>query len=136
MASTSQIAEIEVNSFIRGYHVYKDMWTPFIREELILRREPDDVKDRSAVVVVKDGQIVGHIPLNISAVVSCFLQRLNKGFAIVTGDRVNRGAGYGLEVPCTYKFYGQNYIFISSTDRCYYVGMKVKKYGRPYFDKV
>ena len=25
---------------------------------------------------------------------------------------------------------------ISSTDRCYYVGMKVKKYGRPYFDKV
>ena len=57
--------------------------------------------------MVKDGQIVGHIFLNISAVVSCFLQRdFNKGFTIVTGDRVNRGAGYGLEVPCTYKFYG------------------------------
>ena len=28
------------------------------------------------------------------------------------------------------------HLCISSTDRCYYVGMKVKKYGRPYFDKV
>ena len=28
------------------------------------------------------------------------------------------------------------YTGISSTDRCYYVGMKVKKYGRPYFHKV
>ena len=32
---------------------------------------------------------------------------------------------------------GDEQIFddISSTDRCYYVGMKVKKYGCPYFDK-
>ena len=91
MTSTPQIAEIEVSSFIRGYHVYKDMWTPFIGEELVLRREPDDVKDRSAVAVVKDGQIVGHIPFNISAVVSCFLQRdFNKGFAIVTDRRQSK----------------------------------------------
>ena len=47
--------ELEVNSFIRGYHAYKDVWTPFIGEELLLRREPDNVKDRSAVAVLKDG---------------------------------------------------------------------------------
>ena len=29
-------------------------------------------------------------------------QECNKGFAEVTGNRVNRGAGYGLEVPCIY----------------------------------
>ena len=35
---------------------------------------------------------------------TAFLRRdINKGFAEVTGDKVNRGAGYGLEVPCTYR---------------------------------
>ena len=24
----------------------------------------------------------------------------------MTGNKVNRGAGYGLEVPCTYRLYG------------------------------
>ena len=24
----------------------------------------------------------------------------------VTGGKVNRGAGYGLEIPCVYQFYG------------------------------
>ena len=31
---------------------------------------------------------------------------VNKGFAEVTGDKVNRGAGYGLEIPCKYRLYG------------------------------
>ena len=74
----------QVNSFIRGYHAYKDVWTPFIWEELLLRREPDNVKDRIAVDVLKDGCIVGHIPLNISVAVTYLLQKdYNKGFATV-----------------------------------------------------
>ena len=36
-----------------------------------------------------------------------FLRRdVNKAFAEVTGQKVNRGAGYGLEIPCTYRLYG------------------------------
>lgn len=31
---------------------------------------------------------------------------VNSTFAKVVGDRVNRGAGYGLEIPCKYSFYG------------------------------
>ena len=31
---------------------------------------------------------------------------VNKAFARVTGGKVNQGAGYGLEIPCVYKFYG------------------------------
>ena len=31
---------------------------------------------------------------------------VNKAFARVTGGKVNRGAGYGLEIPCVYQFYG------------------------------
>ena len=31
---------------------------------------------------------------------------MNKDFDQVTGDKVNRGAGYGLKVPCVYQLYG------------------------------
>ena len=38
---------------------------------------------------------------------NCDLRRdVNKAFARVTGGKVNRGAGYGLEIPCVYQFYG------------------------------
>ena len=30
----------------------------------------------------------------------------NKGTVEVTGAVVNRGAGYGMEVPCKYRLYG------------------------------
>ena len=35
-------------------------------------------------------------------------RRTDGGKAIVTGKRANRGAGYGLESPCNYIFYGDN----------------------------
>ena len=94
---TSRLAVVELNSFIGGYHAYKDTWTPFIGEGLLLRREPENVKNRSAVSVLKDGETVGHILFNIYNAVSRFLRiEFNKGFAEVTGEKVNRGAGYGL----------------------------------------
>ena len=31
---------------------------------------------------------------------------VNKAFSRVTEGKVNRGAGYGLEMPCVYQFYG------------------------------
>ena len=38
---------------------------------------------------------------------SLFLRRdVNKAFARVTGGKVNRGVGYGLEIQCVYQFYG------------------------------
>lgn len=44
---------------------------------------------------------------------TCVLKRLtNKGKVVITGKRVNRGAGYGLEIPCKYIFYGDNQAFI------------------------
>ena len=38
--------------------------------------------------------------------ISLFLKRdVNKAFARVTGSKINQAAGYGLEIPCVYKFY-------------------------------
>ena len=39
---------------------------------------------------------------------SAFLMRENEAFAEITGAKVNRGAGYGPEIPCVYCLYGPN----------------------------
>ena len=54
-----------------------------------------------------EDSIVGHVPRNLSSRLRHFLKRdVNKTFEEVTGQKVNRGAGYGLEVSCTYRLYG------------------------------
>ena len=59
------------------------------------------------IIVKKEDDIVGHVPFNLAPFVSAFLRRdANSGFAKVVGSKVNRGAGYGLEIPCVYSFYG------------------------------
>ena len=98
----------EISSYIRGYHAYQDVWQPALGEILLLQREPTNAKDSLAVSVMKSNNtIVGHVPANLSALFSHFLMRTcNKGIVEVTGARINRGAGYGLEVRCIYRLYG------------------------------
>ena len=43
---------------VRGYHVYKEIWTAVIGETLLCTREPDNANDRYAVAVLKDGMII------------------------------------------------------------------------------
>lgn len=98
---------LELPSFVRGYHAYMDIWVPMIGETLTLQREPNNRVDEAAVAVVRDGVVVGHVPTNLASIVFHFLSRDgNTAFAEIAGNKVNRGAGYGLEVPCVYKFYG------------------------------
>ena len=48
----------------------------------------------------KEDAVVGHVPFNLAPSVSNFLKKdTNKAFAKVVGEKVNRGAGYGLEIP-------------------------------------
>ena len=50
---------------------------------------------------------MGHVPFNLAPLISAFLGRdTNSGFAKVVGEKVNRGAGYGLEIPCVYTLHG------------------------------
>ena len=78
-----------------------EVWTPVWGT--IGKREPTNVQDRHAVAVFKDDATVGHIPYNIAPRFSHFLRRdVNKTFAEVTGEKINRGAGYGLEFPSVY----------------------------------
>ena len=102
----------EYKSFARGHHVYKDVWSPLIRESLSCKPEPSNIADKDAVAIIRKDcfgkdTVVGHLPQNIAKLSSLFLKVQNTSItAIVTGKRLNRGGGYGLEVPVTFTFYG------------------------------
>ena len=97
---------LEIQSNIRGYHAYRDSWTPVLGETLSVKRETTNPKDKNAVAVHIVETIVGHVPYNI-AYMSRFLKRdVNIAYAKVTGGKINRGAGYGLEISCIYRLYG------------------------------
>ena len=103
----------EYDSFARGFHVYMDIWNPVIGELLKCKREPTNEVDKHAVAImcsdslVKES-VVGHIPHNISKFSSMFLTIPSTAIEVeVLGKRVNRGSGYGLEIPVKYGYYSQ-----------------------------
>lgn len=64
---------IELSSFVRGVHAYKDLWKPRIGEVLQLQREPNNSQDKLAVAVLKSGRVVGHVLKNLAPIFSPFL---------------------------------------------------------------
>ena len=106
--ASQDLVVLELTSFVRGYHAYQTIWDPKVGDVLRLEREPTNCKDRFAVAVVDArNRVVGHIPYKLAPTVSHFLKRtVNKGTLEVTGQRINRGAGYGVEIPCKYRLYG------------------------------
>lgn len=98
--------EITKELCVRGYHVYKEIWTAVLGETLPCVRETSNEKDRYAVAVIKDSNIVGHLPKKISSVSSLFLRRGGTITCTVTGRRrcsVDLVQG-GLEIPCILTF--------------------------------
>ena len=93
--------------FVRGHHVYCNVWTPVVNEVLTLKREPDNPVSVHTVALTRNGEIAGHIPHAIARVVSFFLAREgHSGSCVVTGASINHGVQLGVEVPCLYKLYG------------------------------
>ena len=56
LQSSDSLSVAEIDSFIRGYHVSKDDWVT--GEHLLLRREPENAKDKSAVAVLKMAKLL------------------------------------------------------------------------------
>jgi len=57
---------LKISSWIRGFHVYKDWWTPTCGEILPLQPELGNAEDKNAVAVLKKGRVVDHIPFHLA----------------------------------------------------------------------
>ena len=96
------------NSFVRGYHAYIDSWDTKVGDEnLDLVLEEDNEHDDFAITIKFEDRIVGHVPKNLIKIMNRFTKIPSCSLRCkVTGKRVNRGAGYGLEIPVVYELIG------------------------------
>ena len=100
--------EFSFNSCVRGFHIYRDIWTPALDKTLECEQQTGNPHDRYAVSTIRQGAIVGHVPKKISRLCSLFLGRGGSITATITGVRqrsydLPQG---GLEIPCKLFFRG------------------------------
>ena len=100
--------QYDLDSFVRGYHAYMDIWTPKVGDEnFCLKSENENQHGKFALAIVLEERIVGYVPKNLSKIFHQFMKIPNCTIGCkVTGKRLNRGAGYGLEIPVQYRFIG------------------------------
>ena len=72
---------------VRGYHVYRHIWSAAVGEVLFCEREPTNSRDRYAVAVKKDEVAIGHLPRKVSRICSLFLRRGGTIHCRVSGGR-------------------------------------------------
>ena len=104
--------KIDFQTAIRGHHIYKDTWVPFLGQNLVCHtdiREDAMEYDKNVIAIYKSYDIktlVGHLPMEVS----CLLTNLNatsdnKLEAYITGKRQRErdGAYCSSEVCRHYK---------------------------------
>ena len=82
----------EMESEIRGYHVYGSIWKPKIGDFLLTDREVSNEDDKFAVAVYEelrfDGEkIVGHLPAEFGRTAAYFIENDGEISCKVTGKR-------------------------------------------------
>ena len=98
--------EFERPCYIRGYHIYQEVWTAAVGEELVCEREPHNSHHCYSVALKRMEIIIGHLPRKLSKQCSLFLRRGGSIFCTVS-----KGRGYShdllqgrLEIFCTLLF--------------------------------
>ena len=74
-----------IDSKLRGFHVYCEIWEPYVGEELTCEIEEDNDHDPYAVSMMKQRQIVGHAPRSISRACAVHLRSHGAITCTVTG---------------------------------------------------
>ena len=102
------MASFSVDAMVRGYHVYRDIWTAAEGEEFPCKREVVNAFDPFAVAVMRGDTVIGHVPRKISSICSLFLRKEGSITCQVAGckrysEDLPQG---GLEVPCLLRFEG------------------------------
>ena len=99
-------SSFSISLVVRGYHVYQDVWSTRVGEQLTCDREPGNHHDTFAVAIKKDNVTLGHVPRCIFPVCFIFLRQGRTISCTVTGHRrysadLTQG---GMEIPCTLTF--------------------------------
>ena len=79
------------------------MWTPYLGERLSLCVDVGNAHDCCAVSVMKEGEVVGHIPRHLLWASWHFIAHVGQ---VVCEVIRKRERGSGLDLPCTYTFTG------------------------------
>ena len=105
-------ASTEIDTYAKGYHVYKNIWKPTVNEDLETEMEPDNVMGKYAVCVKKNTSIVGHLPLGknekFAKMIFYFLRADQDAEfqVVITGKEVNLSDVDRMQVPCKLKISG------------------------------
>lgn len=83
---------------LRGFHVYSQTWTPILDESIELIKEPDNPFDRFAVKGTCKDRDVGHIPREVSKILTSVMDQCDVQ-AHVFGEPRGAKGGKGTEVP-------------------------------------
>ena len=109
--ATSTLDEEEsfqLESSVRGHHVYKFVWTLVVGQFLQVQPEAENSHDAYAIAVILDDVDVGHLPREFSRVAFYFLQHGGRITCEITGSRrLSDVRNKGLIVPCLYTFWGR-----------------------------
>ena len=107
MAASSTVDEesFSLASEVRGHLVYKHVWTPEVEQLLQVQAEAANTEDPHTVATILNGEIVGHVPREISRLSFYFLQHGGTIICEITGARRHSEVlDKGLVVPCTFRF--------------------------------
>ena len=63
----------DVLSYVKGYHLYKNVWTSRWQDQVQGETEPNNGVDKYAVAVKNNGEIVGDLPGRIKNLQKKFL---------------------------------------------------------------
>ena len=96
---------LELETYIKGHHVYKEVWTPEVRKKPNVLMEPDNCVDKFSVFVEKDQTVVGHLkkgdPAKFAKTIFYFLRSDTycNCYTEVSGKRCNLNDGEVLTSP-------------------------------------
>ena len=107
------ISTRDLETFIKGHHMYKDIWTPKQDEQIDVLMEHDNRMDKYPVCGKINDKIVRHLKKCTSGrfakTIFYFLRSnaYSSARTKVTGNRCNLGGEDGIQVPCKLSLSGQ-----------------------------
>ena len=72
---------------VYGYHVYKELWEPFLNDEFTTKHQRNNPHDYAVAVLKTDAEIVGHLPRELSKIWYLFILHGCSITGVVKGRR-------------------------------------------------